>query len=319
MMRADDSASRSSFEAFQSRLQPSAEAVAALRELGRALKRSLPKVETGQVWRAVWDGESVVGALLEIDEGFAMFAPITVDVDHADPFTAVLAVEESPLPVSVAVFVGLATPVPLFTLQACVGEVGPPAMDDCLALWRASVIGQIISTGRSTGGLAADGVEARRELYNQLSFQLARIAMAELEDEADSDERVSLPDLLRKANLSPSRLVRLLDVDLADARAIAGGHGRLTLAQADRLAAELDGIEALDLVRSAEPLPESLKQALNDPERFKVVRKLAADRDIDLTSAAQLVPSLYAARRQDVERDDVAFWTEILDKLGRGD
>ncbi|WP_434447726.1 hypothetical protein [Lentzea sp. E54] len=311
--------SRRTSAVFVSYSHASAEAAEAVRELGRLLARELPNVEVGQMWRAVWADESVLGTLLEIDEGYATFAPVTVDVTYADPFTAVLAADENPLPVSVAVFVALATPVPLFTLQAYLGDVGPPVLSDCLDLWQASLTGQVTTVKQTVGGRAADDVEARREFQNQLSFQLARIAVAELDDEAETDERVSLPDMLHKANLPPSRLARLLDVELADARAIANGHARLTLAQAEQLAPELDDIDPLELVRSVGPLPEGLRQVLNSPRRFSVVRKIAAERDIDMVSAVQLLPSLQAARRQDVERDDVAFWEEILDKLGRGD
>lgn len=322
-MRAEDRSARQTTSVARLRgLQPSPEAARALRAVGELRVGELPDPIVGQAWRAVWADQSVLGVVLATEDGCAEFAPFTVDLEYADPFTAILDANVNPLPVAVAVFAGLTTPLPLFTLQGYLGEFDTELVEDIIGLWQASLAGEILDTRVATGGVEADDVEARRAFRVGLSFLVSQIAMADLVGEVDSAARttLSIPRLLNEAGIPPSKLAEIIDIPLADARSIASGRAPLSVAQAEQLAPELGQIDPLDLTAVPESPPGLLK-ALNHPRRFGVVRALAANQHIDEIAAVRQLPALQAARRQNASDDEDSaerFWADMLDKFSQG-
>jgi hypothetical protein len=197
MMRADDGSPGRTTSRPHLDLRLSSEGARAVQQVGQLRTRALPNVEVGQMWLASWADVTVLGVVIEIDEGFAEFAPTTVDIEYADPFTAVVYAGDNPLPVKMAVFTALTTPVPLFTLQVYFGDYAENSFSDVVALWRSSLSGRQLKVKSEVGGLNFDHLEARQQFRRELSLQLATIAAAQISDaRSDSSLAMALPDRL---------------------------------------------------------------------------------------------------------------------------
>ena len=298
--------------AFDSRYELNADAADALRTLGRQISEASVVLAAGQLWRAAWAEISALVIVLSIEGAWAQVVPVTVDVDYADPFTAVLRDSSSPLPVPVAVFAGLGIPVPLFTLDTGIGSIDAEALTEVRALRSANLRGELPSVGVEAGTSDVDSVDVRREFRIELSNTLAQLALADLSVLADSAD-VDMDTELRAQNIGLADVKRMLSVDLSQARLIATGAQPLTAEQAELLAPALQRAPS-ELVNVGTALNSDLIAVLHDPYEFGVVRLLARRDNVPELVAARSLPTEIAARSNTQHSDEEGqrFWREAL-------
>lgn len=318
-MRNDDRMHRSRGPA-QPNIDITPDAAAALTALGRLFKGEIPDVDVGQLWRAEWDSVTILGVTLATEDGYTEFAPITVDVDFADPYTAILQVAQSPLPVAIAVFTSLATPVPVYVLEASLGQLAPGVVESLTSIWRDSLAGRTPKSSLTLGRSSVDPLEVRSAFRHELADQLTVLASAELIRGAVFDGGLSA--LSSESTIPPSRIHEILGVGLRDARAISVGHMPLTETQAKQLAEAVGVCEPEVLRLKAFTVPRELVEALYSPRRFSVVRRISRRRSIECVDAIGYVPSAVAARTQ--QRDANApqtrqYWIDLLERLAVAD
>ena len=199
-------------------LQP--ETIHALRKLRSLFSDEIPEIDVGQIWRAEWESVTVLGVTLSIEDGYTQFAPVTVDIDYADPYTIILSGEQSPLPVAVAVFAGLATPVPVYVLEANLGTLSSGVISEITCVWRSSVKGAPPQSIYPLGGQIADLLEVRSCYRQELLDKLTLLASAVLDGDGltlnSTAQRSPISGKLR-----PSYIAKLLGLPLSIARQIA--------------------------------------------------------------------------------------------------
>jgi hypothetical protein len=294
----------------------SAEASHALKTLGARMRFEPPEVAPGQLWRAVWGDISLLGVVLSVEDGWAEFAPLTTDVEYADSHTAILAGYANLFPVTCAVFAGLTTPLPFFTLQTCLGAADDTVLEDLVQLWRDNLRGMAPKSQLPTGAPDLDGADEHRDYRLELTNQLGGLAAADFIGEPCRASTVDLPSAMKDAGLGPSALVSA-DIDLPAARAIAMGAAPVDASLAARIA-ELLGEDNPDVyVTDGPPVPAGLEVALNHPGRFSVVRAMAIEDGYDIPTTVRRLPAFAAARRRDQSISDEQFWIDVLDQMRR--
>ncbi|GAB3220583.1 hypothetical protein [Mycolicibacterium hippocampi] len=288
------------------------ETVIALRKLRSLFSNEIPDIDVGQIWRAEWESVTILGVTLSVEDGYTQFAPVTVDIDYADPYTVILSGEQSPLPVAVAVFASLATPVPVYVLEANLGTLSSGVISEITCVWRASVTGSPPQSIYPLGGQIADLLEVRSLYRQELLSQLTLLAAAVLDG-----DNVTLNSAASAARLRPSLVAEVLGLPLSTGRQIAVGRYPLSGPQVDRLAASL-GCEVEDLALTTVTVPRPLLEALYSPRRFSVVRNIASANGVSYANAVAYLPSAAAARTQHAERrpeDSQQYWEDMLDAL----
>lgn len=186
-----------------------------LRMLGVHLNRVQQLPEAGQLWRGAWGQDSQLQLILLVEDEWAHVAPVTVDVAYADNFTAVLRGANSPLPVPAAVFAGLTTPVPLFTLDLHLGDVSPEAVSALNKLRLANLRGETPESSLETGSHDASIVDPRREFRNDLADTLGQLAAADLASLSQPGS-IDIDEELGARGVNVTDLKTLLNVDLAE-------------------------------------------------------------------------------------------------------
>jgi hypothetical protein len=292
------------------------ESAAALIALRRLFSDEIPDVDVGQLWRAEWDSVTVLGVTLAIEDGYTEFAPVTADIDYADPFTAILPMALSPLPIAVAVFTSLTTPVPVYVLEANLGRLAPGVVADLTSIWHDSLAGRAPQSAFKLGGGSADALEARITFRHELLHELGVLASTQLM--RDTAEGLSLKALPIDSDIRPSQIMQFLDVGLPDARAISTGTMPLTAKQAERLVSQIGcaGPDALRL--TVVTVPRELIEALDSPRRFSVVRRISSRRNLDCVDAIGYIPAVAAARTQhtqSVATHTRQYWEDLLETL----
>lgn len=96
--------------------------------LSEAFGREPPAAASGQLWRLARDGVASLAFVIDIDESHAVVVPVTFDTEMADAYTLVVAADEGPLDLPVALFVSERTTVPVDVLAQMVGELGMVAI-----------------------------------------------------------------------------------------------------------------------------------------------------------------------------------------------
>ncbi|MEV0062851.1 hypothetical protein [Nocardia sp. NPDC050718] len=293
----------------------------ALQSVGRLPRQAVPEVRAGQLWRVVWEEIAVLGAILESNDGYADFAPVTVDTHYADPYTVIVAAADSPMPVDVAVYSSMTTPIPEFTLHACLGVFTDNAVAEIETMWRACRSGRAVEMRSGASSADADALEARRGFRRSVTAQLGKIAAADagLDDRTEVGER--LPEILKRAGIGPSKLAEILTVPLQNAISIARGDLPLDDEQAAKLSPMVGGGDPEFLIRSVQPIPEGLKMALRAPAQFARIRKIATKNNITYERAARDIACSHAARTAGAikKEESVDYWNGILDNIGIGE
>lgn len=295
-------------------LQP--ETIKALKKLRWLFSSEMPDIDVGQLWRAEWDSVTVLGITLSLEDGYTQFAPLTVDIDYADPYTVILSGEYSPLPVAVAVFASLATPVPAYVLEANLGVLSSGIVSEITSVWQSSLKGVQPKSIYPLGGQIADLIEVRNSYRHELLDQLNLLASAVLDDHGLTLNK-KLQDASSFGALRPSLIAELLCVPLGVARQVAVGRYPLSGPQIELLATSL-GCETADLALTAVTVPRQLIEALYSPRRFSVVRGLAKEHRVSYASAVCYLPSAAAARTQHAERHSELssqYWKDMLETL----
>jgi hypothetical protein len=297
----------------------SPETAEALKNLGRLFGNEIPDIDVGQLWRAEWDSVTILGVTLSIEDGYTEFAPVTVDIDFADPYTAILSREQNPLPVAVAVFASLATPVPTYVLEANLGTFSQSVVSELTAIWRASMAGIFVKTSLTLGRGIVDGLEVRSAFRKELLDQLSILASAEITLDGTT-LGAGLRRLAPGSTIRPSKVAEILGVGLPAARQIASGNVPLTAREAERLASVI-GCDPATITLTAVTVPRELVEALYSPRRFSYVRYLARERNLDYVDAIGYVPAAAAARTQRAESESNRtrqFWEDVLEALVAG-
>lgn len=294
----------------------SPEATRALKTLGARIRSAQPEVAPGQLWRAVWEDVAMMGLVLDVEDGWVELAPLTTDLDYADPYTAILDPHEALFPTACAVFAGLTTPLPVFTLQAWLGAADDSVVAELVQLWRDNLRGAEPKSALPTGEPDLDDVDDHRDYRVELTTQLGCLAAADFIGEPRHTTTVDLPAALKAAGLGPSALVSS-DLDLAAARAVAMGKAPVNATLAARIA-ELLGEDDPNLYLTDGPaVPAGLEAALNHPGRFSVVRAKAIEDGYDIPTTVRRLPALAAARRCDDGISEEQFWIDVLEQMRR--
>lgn len=298
-------------------LQPAT--VDALKKLRWLFSSAIPDIDVGQLWRAEWESVTLLGVTLATEDGYAQFAPLTVDIECADPYTVVLSGDSSPLPVAVAVFAGMTTPVPVYVLEANVGELSRSIASEIVGIWRSSQLGAPPISTCQLGSQMADPLEVRYAYRAELLAQLTVLASAILDGHGLTLNKAE-QDKSSVGRILPSRIADFLDLQPRVAREIAVGRYPLSGPQVERLAASL-GCETADLSLIAVSIPRPLIEALYSPRRFSVVRELARQHDVSYADAVAFVPSAVSARTQHARVDSEEtqeYWEDLLEALAAG-
>lgn len=293
----------------------------ALQAVGRLRTSGIPDVAVGQLWRAEWDDVTVLGTVLDIDEGYADFAPVSVDIEYADSYTMVVAQVKNPLPVSVAVFISMTIPVPQYTLQGYLGDFDSDTVAMFKTIWRSYRTGQPCDSYGSKTRAEADSLEARRDFRREMANNLGVLAAADLRFDRLIAEAVKpISDILKDFEIQPTGLSEILGIDVSDAMAIARGNVPMEFEQAESLSSKLGGIDPQLLMESVRPISNGLRQALHSPAGFAGVRRVAKENNVPYVRAIYLISGSYAARDDgSVDRDESAkFWEDILRSVAAG-
>lgn len=247
------------------------------------------------------------------------FAPLTVDIDYADPYTVILTGDYSPLPVAVAVFASLATPVPVYVLEDNLGVLSSSVVTEITSVWRSSVNGVPPKSSYPLGGQIADLLEVRNSYRQELLDQLNVLASAVFDDHGLTLNK-AMQDSSPVGKLAPSVIAKLLGLSPSIARQIAVGRYPLSGPQIEQLAESL-GCETTDLALIAVTIPRPLIEALYSPRRFSVVRDIARHRRVSYGSAVAYLPSAAAARTQHAamrSEESRKYWEDLLDAIVAG-
>lgn len=227
----------------------------------------------GQLWRTRWDEVVELVLLLDLGNEDVLAAPLSLDDRCADEDTVILKPAQTSLTTTLAVWMGLATRLPICVLDR---QLGVARVDVTDAAW----VDQAVDDGAMRGGAAVSPLDPVNQARARATDALELLAKVTWAPSGTGE----LGHMLASASLNPKELVDLLDVSPQDALALRRGQLATTPDQAATLAQALQISE--QAVLGANPAPsQRLVQKMGRPHRRAQVNRLAARRGIEERAA----------------------------------
>jgi hypothetical protein len=265
---------------------PNAAHLAALRH---AVAAPTPDPAAGQIWKATWDRITQLILLIDVSDTTVTAAPVSPDAELADDAAVVLSEDMGPFAYDVVVWLGLATDLPIRTLELLLGDV----------------------TEEGRGLLAGDGgagapithpLDERAQLRDAIAERMDTLGRATWVPEAV--EPVDLLEASKAKGFTLSKLAPLVDLEPGDLLALFRRDRAITHDVASRLGPLL-GLEEEALTGSHQIDPD-LVWAFDRPSLRRPLRERAAREGYEDEAAFRVhvaTSELAFAARQTATRD----------------
>lgn len=257
----------------------------------------------GQLWRARWDDVVELVLLLGVGDADVAAAPISLDDRYADEDTVILQRGQSSLATTVAVWMGLARPLPMCVLDRQLGMIDVDVTDGA---W----IDHAVNAGATRGRAAVNPLDAANDVRARIGDSVGSLAGATWAPSGTG----KLGKLLASASVGPQQLVDLLEVKPQAALALCRGQMAATPEQAEKLAPVLQMPDRA--VLEANPAPSrGLVQRMSRPRRRAQVNQLATQRGVDERSAwLSATYTVYALAARQTGPQTEPAWDDRIDQ-----
>jgi len=270
----------------------------------------VPEPQPGQLWRLEWEGAAALAMTWGIHDDFVTVIPIAEDPAFSDEYTLHAEPEETPIGISLALWVGLESAVPMFVLERCLGLLGLlPEVEVTRKAFRAGVLPKVRVT---IGSAITDPLDERLQYREALAARITELAEArwlpEMEEEVASIEQlaeaaaVSVDEIPDRLSLPPAERLRF--------------HRKLRPIypeEAETLGEWL-GAEPNRVLATNPKLPKELVAALDQPRWRPYLRASRAQHQIPEPEIRQKVAYsvLAHAARTTGEADAALDWERLI-------
>ncbi|MGH2732281.1 MAG: zf-HC2 domain-containing protein [Actinomycetota bacterium] len=272
--------------------------------------QEVPDLECGQLWRLEWEDIAALGVLLRVRDEDVTLIPAGEDPHMADEYTLILEEDQSPLGISLALWVDLETVVPLFVLDRWMGVVDLLAeVEEVRTAFQNGGRPASVNTGRPI----LHPLDERLQYREALAVRFTRLADAGLLLEVGEPGKApSLLEIMNNAGAIPSEVAGRLGISAADMYSLLRGQRSPTTEEAAGLS-EVVGVAPDILLRAGGDLDQGLVRILSHPKWRPAIRQRARERrstEIAERMRVGYEVMAHAARRAGV-RDAPLDWDRL--------
>ncbi|MEK2477260.1 hypothetical protein [Streptomyces noursei] len=220
------------------------------------------ELEAGQVWRARWDGVSVLVLVVGVGAREVSAAPVTIDPPGEDEASVVVEGSRTAFGVDATVWTGLVSSVPLRVLERVVDVWGDDIVD-CAVEWARARPGPTVAgvrAGQPIRSVLEPAAEVRAGLADDLEF-LRDAPSLPIQEPGQATR--SLASLLGD-RLDLASLCSALRLPQADVMKLLRGKAVLSPGQISTVASAT-GLSADEIARTVRALPADLVLAVEHP------------------------------------------------------
>lgn len=270
----------------------------------------VPQPQPGQLWRLEWEGAAALAMTWGIHDDFVTVIPVGEDPAFADEYTLHASPETTPIGISLALWVGLESAVPMFVLERLLGPLD--LLQDVEVARKAFRAGVQPKVGVATGSPITDPLDEGLQYREELAARITEFAEARWLPEMD-EEVASIEQLAEAAAVSVDEIPDRLALPPAERLRFHRKLRPIYPEEAEQLS-ELLRTEPSQVLATNPRLPKELVTTLDQPRWRPLLRASGRSQQIPEPEIRQQVAYsvLAHAARRTGETGPAPDWERLI-------